>query len=156
MRTVDNSSGLTRSPSAPASEESTVVHQNADILEEIGEFLKRHRMAATTFGLWMANSGQLVHAIRIGRKLRPRTIAVLRDRMAAYTDMQGLLDNSAYEHICATGVVSVDSNNRAIFATGKRINPAVFSRLVEDGLLIPNGDAMFGSISQTFRANEKE
>lgn len=82
--------------------------------------------------------------------LRAGTEKYLRDRMSDHDDLQQLLENSTYEHIRAAGRVMVNSDGSAYCTTGRRLDAHMFNRLITSGRLIPMGDSMFDTISQTY------
>lgn len=123
---------------------------NYSLLEEIELFLVYHGMAATAFGQKFANSGQLVHAMRLGRKPRERLAIRLRERMDAYAKQLASEDAEIIEAIRKHGCVMLDSDERAYLKEGREMSRQQFERLLLRGYIKPSGDSMFGVISQTF------
>ena len=46
----------------------------SELLEEIGAFVRDHRMAETTFGKLATNDGKLVGRLRAGKGITTRTV----------------------------------------------------------------------------------
>lgn len=57
-----------------------------NLLERINQFLDRHAMEATQFGLLAVNDGHLVFDLSNGRKLRRKTIRRIEDFMTQADD----------------------------------------------------------------------
>ncbi len=59
-----------------------------DFQPRIEQFLRRHRLAPTTFGLWAVNDSRFVFDVRNGRACFGNTIRRVYDFMAEYEAKQ--------------------------------------------------------------------
>ena len=64
--------------------------KNDELIRELDDFMTRHGIADSTFGIRAANDSHLVERIRNGRPIRRSTILKIRKFMARYE-----LDNVA-------------------------------------------------------------
>jgi hypothetical protein len=123
-----------------------------DALEiEIETFRARHGMSMSEFSLRAVNSSGLLAAVVNGRKLRPTTMARIKQWMATYEEDQRKADLAALALVKRCGFVAVESDGQPRLESEAQISDVAFRRLVADGQLIPSGDALFGCASQTYR-----
>jgi hypothetical protein len=126
-----------------------------DLLQRITAFRERHGIAATVFGKLAIGDGSLIPEMTDkGRKPRGLTLVKIAEFMRAYDEAQKEIDLSALWLIRRCGFITL-ANGEPCLEGDTQISREVFQRLLADGRIIPNGDAMFGAPSQTFRAKDQ-
>lgn len=122
-----------------------------ELMECIEKFRKRHSLTKSAFGLMTSNSSGFLASVELGRKLRGKTISNIIKRMELYEADKRKADKNTLDNIAICGFVTVEHDGIPRLESNAEIDPASFRRLIEDGLLIASGDAMFGCQSQTYR-----
>jgi hypothetical protein len=122
------------------------------LLLEVEGFLADTGMAPSTFGLKTVRSGSFVSALRAGRQCHPATIARVRKYIAegwAEEERAGIeAATAAIDRM--GGYVTLESDGS--FAMAPDGVPELrLRRMIEKGVLVPNGDSMFGAVSQTYK-----
>jgi hypothetical protein len=126
-----------------------------DLIQRITAFRERHGIAPTVFGkLAIGDSSLVPEMIEKGRKPQAMTRVKIAEFMTAYEAKQAEVDAQALALIERCGFVMVEDDGLPRLTSHTQIHPRIFDRLVADGRLIPNGDAMFGDKSQTYRVAE--
>ena len=120
-------------------------------LEKVEHFRARHSLSEHSFGLRFCCNGGWYSAVRAGRQVRGVTMAKITERMTAYDELQKEQDRAALALIERCGFVTLGLDGKPCLESNIQIDDATFQRLVADGILIPNGDALFGAPSQTYR-----
>src|SRR6187549_1299338 len=114
------------------------------LLLEVEGFLKDTGMAPTTFGVNTVRSGSFVSALRAGRQCQPATIARVRKYIAegwAAEERAGV-EAAAAAIDRMGGYVTLESNGSfAMVPAG--VPEQRLRRMIEKGVLVPSGDAMF-------------
>lgn len=121
------------------------------LLQEIEAFLAEMSVAPCAFGVRACKSGHLVPELRNGRQCRPATIAKIRAYMQGVRDEEdGKVRATAQSIIRQGGFITFGSDGQFEMIPHGAEEPRL-RRMIAAGLLVPSGDSMFGTVSQTYK-----
>lgn len=121
------------------------------LLAEIETFLTEMSVAPCAFGVRACKSGHLVLELRQGRQCRPATIAKIRGYMQEVRDAEQGRVAEAIRVINKIGGFITFKSNGDIDSAPDDIDEHRLRRMIKAGLLVPSGDSMFGTVSQTYK-----
>jgi hypothetical protein len=121
------------------------------LLEEIETFLTEMSVAPCAFGVRACKSGHLVPELRQGRQCRPATIAKIRAYMQEVRDEEGNRVAEAARLIARQGGFITFKSDGEFEMIPDGADESRLRRMIAAGLLVPSGDSMFGTVSQTYK-----
>lgn len=121
------------------------------LLEEIETFLTEMSVAPCAFGVRACKSGHLVPELRQGRQCRPETIAKIRAYMQEVRDEEGNRVAEAARLIARQGGFITFGSDGQFEMIPHGADEHRLRRMIAAGLLVPSGDSMFGTVSQTYK-----
>jgi hypothetical protein len=121
------------------------------LLAEIETFLIEMSVAPSAFGIRACKSGHLVPELRRGRKCGPKLTARVRAYMRSVRDGEaGRVAATAASIARQGGFITFKSDGEFELIPDGAEEPRL-RRMIAAGLLVPSGDSMFGTVSQTYK-----
>jgi hypothetical protein len=126
--------------------------RTTELLQEIDDFLAEGIAAAGQLGTKAGLNGTFVTQLRNGRTVNPSTVEKVRATIKKLRLMELSRTVSDIREIDNLGGFLVMKPTGEIDAAPDGFGPARMKRLIERGILVPSGDALFDGIpSQTYK-----